>query len=88
MEITLHLPEIKFNDRPTKSQASNMLNDIILFQTKVLGSLLATGDYTITDQWIAQAFNAVVQLKAAKDMLDGVSTAGAARPQPGPQPVR
>jgi hypothetical protein len=65
-----------------------MLADIINFQNRIYGSLLATGDYTVTDQWIAQAFNANVQLKAAKDMLDGVSTAGAARPQPGPQAVR
>lgn len=88
MEITLHLPEQKFNDRPTKSQTSNMLHDIVTFQNKVLGSLIAAGDYTVTDPWIAQAFNATVQLKAAKDMLDGVSTAGMPQPQPGrPQAV-
>lgn len=87
MEITLHLPEQTFNDRPTKTQTSNLLQDLIVFQNKVLGSLLATGDYAVTDPWIAQAFNATVQLKAAKDVLDGVSQAGMPQAQAGSRAV-
>ena len=88
MEIELHLPEQKFSDTPTKTQLSNLLNDIITFQTRLGGFLLARGDYAITDQSLATLLNATVQLKAAKDLFDGVSTAGMPQPQPrGPQPV-
>jgi len=88
MEIKLHLPEQDFNDTPTKTQLSNVLNDIITFQTRLGGFLLARGDYAITDQSLATLLNATVQLKAAKDLFDGVSTAGMPQPQQGrPQPV-
>lgn len=87
MEITLHLPEQKFNDTPTKTQLDNLLNDIILFQTKLGGALLARGDYAITDQSLAAFLNATVQLKGAKDLFAGVSQAGTPQPQPGPTRV-
>jgi hypothetical protein len=82
MEINLHLPEVSFSDRPTKTQLTNALNDHINFWNKIAGSLLASGDYAVTDQSLATLLNATVQFKAAKDLFDGVSTAGMAAPNP------
>ena len=82
MEIKLHLDEQNFNDTPTKTQLSNLLGDLVDFQTKLGGLLLAKGDYAITDQSLASLLNTTVQLRAVKDLFDGVSRAGMAEPQP------
>lgn len=88
MDIKLHLPEQDFSDTPTKTQLSNLLGEIITFQTRLGGFLLARGDYAITDPSLATLLNATVQLKAAKDLFDGVSTANMAQPGGGgPQRV-
>jgi hypothetical protein len=87
MEISLHLPEQKFTDTPTKTQLSNLLGDLIKFQTRLGGFLLAREDYAITDPSLATLLNATVKLKAAKDLFDGVSTANMPQPTGGPQRV-
>ena len=88
MEITLHLPEQKFSDTPTKTQLTNLLNDLIKFQNACAGSLLAKSEYSITDEGIGLWLNAIVGLQRAKDAFEGKSVAGMPQPQPGPQPVR
>lgn len=89
MEINLNLPEQKFSDTPTKTQLSNLLGDLISFQTRLAGAILAKQEYSVTDEPMGLWLNAIVALRRAKDGFDGVSVAGMAQPRPqGPQAVR
>jgi len=89
MEIKLNLDAQNFSDTPTKTQLSNLLGDLISFQTKTAGAILAKEEYSITDEPMGLWLNAIVALRRAKDGFDSVSTAGIAQPRPqGPQPVR
>lgn len=82
MEIKLHLDEQSFSDTPTKTQLSNLLGDLISFQTKTAGAILAKEEYSITDEPMGLWLNALVALRRAKDAFDGVSTAGMAVANP------
>ncbi len=89
MEIKLQLDAQNFSDTPTKTQLSNLLGDLISFQTRTAGAILAKEEYSITDEPMGLWLNAIVALRRAKDGFDGVSTAGIAQPRPqGPQAVR
>lgn len=89
MELSIKLEAVDFSDRtPTKTQLENLCGDLSNFINKLAGSVLATGEFAITDQSIATLLNAAGALKAAKEQF-GANASGLAIPraQP-PMPTR
>lgn len=85
MELDIKLQAFDFSDRtPTKTQIENMCNDMSVFLQKLSGSLMATGEFSIKEQFLQHLFNATGGLLAAKDAL-GANTSGIAQPR-GPLP--
>ena len=90
MDLDIKLAAIDYSERtPTKTQIENMCNDMTIFLQKVSGSLLATGEFSIKEQFFQHLFNACGGLLAAKEAL-GANTSGIAIPRavPGPPPGR
>lgn len=86
MDLHIKLEAIDYSDRtPTKTQIENACEDISKFLQKMGGSLLATGEFTIKEQFMQHLFNGASALSAAKEAL-GQNTSGlaVARAVPGP----
>lgn len=84
--MEIKLAAIEFNRAPTKTQLENAVRDIGIFLNKAIGSMLAEGEFSVTEQFVGVSLNAIVQLKQAQDVMAG--NANLAVPQPRPQVVR
>ena len=86
MDLDIKLAAIDYSDRtPTKSQIENMCNDMANFLQKVSGAILATGEFTMKDQFVQHMFNAAGGLMAAREAC-GANVSNIAQPR-GPVPA-
>lgn len=89
MEVPdLHLDAMDFKETPTKTQLVNAIRDTQKFLTRLGGSIIADGSYTIGDPAIGALLNGTIQLRAAADQFEaGPNNSGLAVPQPAPVPM-
>lgn len=86
--MSIKLESIEFTSAPTKTQLENAIRDFSDFTNKCLGSMLAEGHYTVTEQFVGATFNALIHLKQAQDAIAGNANLALPQQGQGPRVVR
>ena len=89
MTFSIKLETADWSERtPTKGQLANHMSDLSNYLNKLAGSLLAMGEFTVSDQPMTAVLNAAGALRAASEGFGGRSGAGLIESRPQAVPMR